>query len=205
MKSFLISIFIMLGIYESLPADSPLTSVCFSEAYSSHPMIATAKSAKGKLTTELMEYLSEDGNPIDVKMAIINQLGWDPAGRNNAEAWFKYLRLLNGYDNRMDMETNAGGYELLCYAYLLAMDNYFEVDEAIEYAERAKSKKPESYTFNIIPALIKAQKALGCDWCEVYELTNKVREKKSLSVDLDIEAIKIIFKYMDLYKGSCKR
>jgi len=204
MKKLIFILFAFTGWYDPIQADSPLTSTKFSDAYSSIPVIKLAEAAKGKLTKELMEYMSEEGNPIDAKMAIINQLGWDPAGRNNADIWFKYLRLIKGYDDTMDMETNAEGYELLCYAYLMAMDNYFEVEKAIEYAEKAKSKNPESYTFNIIQALIMAQKALCLDWCEVYDLANRVREKKSLSVDLDIEAINIIFRYMDLYKESCK-
>ena len=61
-----------------------------------------------------------------------------------------------------------------------------------------------SYTFNIITALIKAQKAFDTDWCKVYILTDNVRKDKSLIGDMDIKAIAIIFDYMDLYKEDCK-
>ncbi len=85
-------------------------------------------------------------------------------------------------------------------AYLQALDNYFDVSQAIIFAEQALTKNPKSYTFNIICALIKAQLAFDSDWCKVYSLTNEVRLYESLFKDMDEEAIKIIFEYMDLYK-----
>jgi len=56
-----------------------------------------------------------------------------------------------------DLINNGKDYELLCLAYLKAMDNYFEVEEALVLAKKARSKKPGSCTFNIITALIEAQ------------------------------------------------
>ncbi len=50
----------------------------------------------------------------------------------------------------------------LSKAYIKAMENYSEVDEAIILADKAIAKnKNRSYTFNIIAALIKALKKLG--------------------------------------------
>ncbi len=71
-------------------------------------------------------------------------------------------------------------WNLISYAYLKAMDNYFEVDEAISFAGKAKTKNPGSYTINMIVALLKAQKALNYldQWCKVYNLTKSVREEK---------------------------
>ena len=97
----------------------------------------------------------------------------------------------------------ADGGILISMAYLKALDNYFEVDEAIILARRAKSKGDDSYTINIICALIEAQKALDSDWCEVYNLANNVRTNQSLNMDMKEDAIKIIFEYMDLYKDNC--
>ena len=85
-------------------------------------------------------------------------------------------------------------------AYLKALDDYFDVDEAIVYAKKATGKNKNSYTTNIICALIEAQKAMGSDWSEVYNLTNNVRLNRSLNRDMKEEAVKIIFEYMDLYK-----
>jgi len=52
-------------------------------------------------------------------------------------------------------------------------------------------------------ALIHAQQAIDSDWCEVYKLTDRVRENKELVQDMKEEAIAIIFEYMDLYQDNC--
>ena len=63
---------------------------------------------------------------------------------------------------------------------------------------------PESFTFNIITALIKSQKKLlEFDWCEAYNITNRVRENHHLCNDMNYEAVWIIFKYMDQYREYC--
>lgn len=202
MKIKIISLFafFILSINSSLLADSPLTSTWFSEAYKNEKIMVTASEAKGILTNELMNYLNAKKNPIAVKMAIINQLSWDINGKDNATIFYNYLVLKHGYKSKADFLKKGKGYQLLCMAYLKALDNYFDVNEAIEFAEQALVKNPKSYTFNIICALIKAQLAFDSDWCKVYSLTNDVRTNISLSNDMNEEAIKIIFEYMDLYK-----
>lgn len=112
-------------------------------------------------------------------------------------------RNTKGTREKDDLLKKADAAELLCLAYLQAMDNYFEVDEAIVYAETAVSKNPKSFTYNMICALIKAQQAMDVDWCTVFNLTDRVRKDKSLQMDMNQEAINIIFEYMDLYKDDC--
>jgi hypothetical protein len=203
MKTSLFILIVFFYFYHSLFADSPLTSTYFSKAYQNEKMVILASGTHGRMITELMEWLASENNPVDVKMAIINCLGWDTKNRKNSSMFFKYLKKVKGYKDHADFEANGKDFELLCLAYMKAMENYFEVDDAIDYAENAKSKNPESYTFNIILALIKAQKALNYNWCEVYLLTNRVREDKSFIMDINNGAINIIFKYMDQYKESC--
>ena len=186
--------------------DSPLTSTDFSKAYQNEETVVIASGTKGNLTNGLMDWLASEENPVAVKMAIINRLGWDTENRNNSSMFFNYLKKLKGYRNKDDFAENGKDFELLCMAYLKAMENYFEVEDAIVLAEKAVQKnKTKSYTFNIISAMIKAQKKLGVldEWCEVYNLTNRVREDKFLLIDINDEAINIIFNYMDLYKESC--
>lgn len=185
-------------------ADSPLTSTGFSKAYANEKIVIIASETKGILTEDLTVWLASEKNPIAVKMAVINKLGWETEGRNNSLFFLNHLKKERGYKDEKDFAINGKDFELLCMAYLKAMENYFEVNSAIEYAERAQAKNSGSYTFKIITALIKAQKELNRDWCEVYRMTNRVREEKILLSDMNMEAIKIIFNYMDLYKESCK-
>ncbi len=186
--------------YLTTLADSPLTSTWFCEAYKSEKIVEIASNSNGILTTELMNYLIVKKNPIAVKMAIINQLSWDINGKDNATIFYNFLVSKQGYKSKDDFFKKGSDFELLCMAYLKSLDNYFDVTEAVNIAEKALDKNPKSYTFNIITALIKAQQAFDTDWCKVYSLTNDVRLNESLFKDMDEEAIKIIFEYMDLYK-----
>ena len=185
-------------------ADSPLTSTAIAKAYEHEPMVQKADEAKGSITLEIMDYLSDPSAPIAVKMAVINKLGWKFGGKENATNYFIYLQDTKGYTNRVDFLAKGTGDELLCMAYLRGLDNYFDVAEATVYADYALKKNPGSYTYQIIAALINAQHAMDSDWCEVYMLTDRVRSDKSLNLDMNEAARKIIFDYMDLYQDSCE-
>lgn len=199
-RKLLIIVVIGLLFNQNLLAGSPLTSTNIHEAYKDSAIIQLALKTEGKLTVALMNYLSDTKKPIELKIALINALGWDFNGKNNSTQFYEYLK---ENQNLKDInETSAD--ILICYAYLKALDNYFDVDDAIKFAQKAKLKEKNSYTINIICALIEAQKAMGSDWCEVYNLTNNVRINDALQIDMKEDAIKIIFEYMDLYKDYCK-
>jgi len=188
---------------KSVLADSPLTSTNISKAYQDLSIVIKATEAEGILTNELIEYLLNEENPIANKIALINELGWDIDGKNNAAIFLDYLIQKQGYGDQEDFLNNGKDFELLSMAYLKALDDYFNVSEALIYAERALSKNSESYTYNIITALIEAQIATRGDWCKVYKSTDQVRTKTSLETDMRDEAVTIIFDYMDSYKKYC--
>lgn len=185
---------------QALFADSPLTSTNFSEAYEDSKIVQLASTTEGILTIELMDYLDQSMHPIELKMAVINQIGWSLSGYDNAHFFFEYLQKKYGFKDRDEFLQKASADLLISMAYLKAMDDYFNVAEAVIYAKEAKSRNKESYTINIICALIEAQNAFDSDWDEVYNLTNEVRNNRSLNRDMKEDAVKIIFDYMDLYK-----
>ena len=188
---------------KSVYADSPLTSTNISKAYQDLSIVIKASEAEGILTNELIEYLLNEKNPIANKIALINELGWDIDGKNNAAIFLDYLIQKQGYEDQEDFLNNGKDFEILSMAYLKALDDYFNVSEALIYAERSLSKNSESYTYNIITALIEAQIATRGDWCKVYKSTDQVRTKTSLETDMRDEAVTIIFDYMDSYKKYC--
>ena len=187
-----------------LYADSPLTSTAISDAYKSSKIIQLASKAEGKLNIKLIKYLTKKRKPIELKIALINKLGWESNGVSNSEIFLQYLKDKNNCQTMDDFLRRASADDIICMAYLKALDNYFNVDEAINLARIAKSKDKESYTIHIISSLIEAQKAMKISFCEVYNITNNVRIDKSLNTDMNAEAIKIIFDYMVLYKDDCK-
>ncbi len=200
-RKLLIILVIGLLFNQNLLAGSPLTSTNIHEAYKDSAIIQLALKTEGKLTVELMNYLSDAKKPVELKIALINALGWDFNGKNNSTQFYEYLKENQNLKNINETSADI----LICYAYLKALDNYFDVDDAIKFAQKAKSKNKNSYTINIICALIEAQKAMGSNWCEVYNLTNNIRVNDALQIDMKEDAIKIIFEYMNLYKDYCKK
>jgi hypothetical protein len=186
-------------------ADSPLTSIQFYKAYEDIPIIKMAVASEGEITQPILEYLDDEKNLIDVKMAVINALGWDFDGLQNAQLFYFYANRNKKFKDTDDFAQNARPDQRLCYAYILALDNYFDVTSAAAIATAAAQteKTANSYTFQLISALIKAQLAMDYDWCQVYSLANAVRNNKRLQKDFRMAAIPIIFEYMDLYAEEC--
>lgn len=186
----------------TLLGDSPLTSTEFNRPYSDEPAVIEA--GNGILTPSLAGYLADERNPIDLRMAVINRIGWNTEGTVNDSLFLEYLKGTRGYNDLNDLLERGSADELLCMAYLAAMADYFDVTLATQIAEKALAKNSGSFTFNIICALIRAQtKALEFEWCEVYHLSNRVREDNSLVQDMKPEALVWIYDYMDGYQQYC--
>lgn len=187
--------------HPNLLADSPLTSTQISDAYKDVEIVQFAAESFGSISEVLMDYLIDENNPIDLKIATINELGWSIRGKNNARLFYEYMK----YKNVLQNIDNASAEILICYAYFMALDNYFDVEEAIIYANKAKAKNGKSYTIHMITALIEAQESMHSDdWCKVYNLVNNVRMNKTLTKDMREDAITIIFDYMGAYEEYCK-
>jgi len=203
MKNICLGIIMILFTSYQASADSPLTSTEIYKAYDKLPIIQLAGNTKGLLTEELIKYLADNGNPTDVKVALINRLGWDIKGKKNASVLIKYLRSKYGYKTTADLTTGLSASDLICIAYLKSMDNYFDTKEALTFATAAQSKEPKSYTINIIRSLIQAQDYVYKSYCQVFKIVDEVRTDENLTMDFNKEASAIIFDYIDGYKKYC--
>jgi hypothetical protein len=184
-------------------ADSPLTSIEFYKVYSTEKIIEEAANSNGVLTGKLMIYLSNPLHPIDVKMALINRLGWNSKGKKNSKIFMKYLIKKYGFKTDESLINLMSGEDLTCLAYLKAMDNYFDVEKALDYSNLAIKKSPDSFTTNIINALIKSQIFLQTNSCKVYQVLEDVRVNYSLKNDFKKEATDVIFEYVTIFKKPC--
>lgn len=202
MKLFLFSLLFTAASTCSALADSPLTSTDFAAAYKNEKMVKAANAANGVLTPKLMKFLAGSGK-IDVKMAVINALGWNIDGKINAVTFLKYIKDKQGFSSDDEVLNNASPDIVLCVAYLKAMDNYFDVEEAAIWSKRAALANRSSYTFAIIDGLIQGQFYFDTNWCDVFYATDNVRTNTALTKDMNEAAITIIFEYMDLYADSC--
>ena len=198
----LIVVVFLIGSYPA-NADSPVTSTDFSRAYSDEEILQKALLAEGTLNENLMSYLYQGSHPIDIRLAVINQLSWDYNGKNNYQLFLEYCFKRSGISSEDKLLRKAKGDLLICLAYLKAMDNYFDVTKAYELSKMAKKKGKRSYSIHLIAGIIEGQYMFDSDWCGVFKATEKVRINKKLKTDIRSEAINIIFNYMDLYADSC--
>lgn len=71
-------------------ADSPLTSTDFYRAYLDVPIVKKAADKPGKLTEEMMDFLYNDNNPLDQRIALINAVGWNFDGLSTFDDYIDY-------------------------------------------------------------------------------------------------------------------
>ncbi|MBO4430880.1 MAG: hypothetical protein J5790_06035 [Bacteroidaceae bacterium] len=186
-------------------ADSPLTSSDFAESYKDQPMVQMAlklsDDSDASIPVSMLNYLADKKSPVDVRLAVINAIGWNFNGKTAGQQLYEYLstRYKAKTVDKLAKKLDAG--TLAVYAYALAMSNYFEVEEAQDLAHKAvKKDKSKSFSVAFIASLIDAQVHLDGDWGMVYKVVNDVLHNGSLHLDMRQEAIDSVMEYIDLYK-----
>jgi len=90
MKKLVLVLLMMMSAFQLSFADSPLTSTDFYKAYLDVPIVAAAAKNPGKLSNEAKAYLFDDNNPLDVKLALINAVGWRMEGLSTYTDYLRY-------------------------------------------------------------------------------------------------------------------
>ena len=187
-------------------ADSPLTSTHFAENYNDQSMVKLAQTLSNDSDTDIpvsmLNYLADKKSPIDVRLAVINAIGWNFNGKTSGQQLYDYLstRYKAKTVNKLAKKLDAG--TLAVYAYALAMSNYFEVEDAQDLAHKAvKKDKSKSFSVAFIASLIDAQVHLDGDWGMVYKVVNDVLHDGSLHLDMRQEAIDSVMEYIGEYKN----
>ncbi len=186
-------------------ADSPLTSSDFAESYKDQSMVQMALKLSDNSDTDIpvsmLNYLADKKSPVDVRLAVINAIGWNFNGKTSGQQLYEYLstRYKAKTVDKLAKKLDAG--TLAVYAYALAMSNYFEVQEAQDLAHKAvKKNKTKSFSVAFIASLIDAQVHLDGDWGMVYKVVNDVLHDGSLHLDMRQEAIDSVMEYIGEYK-----
>lgn len=200
MKQILLSILtatFLTGTAEQLKADSPLTSTNFAAFYTEYEIVEYAMNNQ-VLDQKVIDYLISDKNPLDVKAAVINALSWTAATDRHPD----FLAALTQKYGTSDMSAFSPG-DLACFAYLSAMDDYFDVEQEAQWILMAIESRPESATFRMLYALIMGQLAMDYDWCSVWMFTREALNGIPDTRDMKTAAIQNIVDYTILYKSSC--
>jgi len=200
MKRLLTSIALLLTFIASW-ADSPLTSTHFAEAYSDHEMVQMANEMmQYDMPTTLLNFLADKSQPVDVRLAVVNKLGWNFNGQTSGATLCNYLMGRYKVKNEGKLVKKLDAKTLAVYAYAKAMSNYFNVTEASKLAHMAvKKDKSNSFSVAMISALIDAQVYMDSDWSMVYQVVANVLVDGSLNLDMRQEAIDNIMEYINLY------
>jgi len=183
-------------------ADSPLTSTPFFEAYRTETIVGYAMDHP-VLDKKIAKFLMKPNKPLALKAAVINSMGWDPDGKNNAEILLGFLVDKRKITSEAKDFTKLTAHDLFCMGYCMAMDDYFNVEAAAEVLAKAGAKMPHSLTAQLIHALVMAQMAMDQDFCMVYTLVSQVVDNQALNRDLNAEAVRLIMDYINLYQENC--
>lgn len=187
-------------------ADSPLTSTDFYHAYLDVPVVAAY--VESTMNEEIFNVLHSNEYELDVKVAVINAMGWTFEGQENAAVYMYFYIDASGLD--AVAPDDMSGEELLCLAYMVSMDDYFSMSpispggsgvfgmSGVELAEVAADRVPDDFTVRLISALILAQEAMDSDWGKVYEVVDFVMEE-ALVRNMRKAAIDNIMDYIGLY------
>jgi hypothetical protein len=209
MKKILI-IIVFIAPLLNVFADSPLTSTTFYEPYLDIQIVKEASASKGRMTNEMMEYIGSDTNPLDIKLAIINAIGWEDKVMMTSKMFFMYVMNKKKYQTVFGgeyaaFEMKATNDELICFAYMKSLDNYFDVVDAFEIAGEALRKSPNSFAVNMIYNLIKAQGlALYGEYCYASQLFLAIKDNPKLKKDVREDSLNDIFEYMTLIGNNCE-
>lgn len=198
----LVAFVAIIGLHFSSFADSPLTSTIFWKTYN-HPAIKKFANLKGKINVEGCIFLHNNKEPLEIRIATVNALGWNIKGQQNADAYLSYLISKNIHKNKNDFLKSGHKEDLIIYAYMLAMDNYFDVQASIDICKIPVIKNDKSRCIQMISALIKSHSVLYKNYCDVYRIMQNTDENKGLKNDMKNKAIQAIFKYINRYKKYC--
>ena len=180
---------------ESATPPSPRTVVTGTSSPSS--VIASDKITSGEMI---------DGSTSDY----IALIGKTLADKNNLKvgdtftAYGKKVTVKGIYKSESEFLQKGKTEDILCLAYLRAMDHYDDVTDAIPLVDVVVKRQPTSYTAQLISAVIVSQQLTKEDWCAVYLLCNEVKIDDSLTFDMRQEAVDRIYAYMDLYLEGCE-
>lgn len=201
LKFFIISLLMipLAGI-----CDSPVTSTDFYTAYMDIDEVRAAAET-GIMDNVMAEFLLDENNPVDQKAAVINALSWEKNPGRNVETFNQFLGRKYGVSFENIDRSLLNGDELFCLGYLTAMADYFDTSAASGLLELARDKNPDSFTINMILAIIDAQYFIDYPdrWCEIWQTCDEVWQNEGLTMDMRPEADQVIMDYIILYKDNC--
>ena len=202
MKKFFIACAMFIASSITAWADSPITSTDFAKAYQDVPIVAGTLALNGNVvTTSLINYLINDENPVDVKVAAINAVAFD---KDVYTPMMDNLKAKFNTNSEITVLGKIGASTHTALAYARARCYYLDLSEAYILGYSAFLKDPDGFTTNMVYALMLTTDVLSRDFCQVYKICNAVVTNSQLKQDMRPQAITMMMEYINLYKNDCK-
>lgn len=198
------TLFILLFVAATLPmwADSPLTSTHFWRIYNtgSEIVFPLYKVVDADAWSDRVKaVLVNPDISVEQRLCVVNYLGWDINGQKHYDDLLNYYVRATKKSDRRAAIREMDGQMLAVFAYVKAMDDYFDVKEAKRLSAEAVKRAPKSRAVAMTDALIGAQIAMDSNWGEVYRICKRVVDNKRLENDFCDPAVVAIMEYIDLY------
>ncbi|MBT9546206.1 MAG: hypothetical protein IV090_12515 [Candidatus Sericytochromatia bacterium] len=205
MKKIFLASLAFLGLCLPVLADSPVTSTTFSEAYQDLPLIVEAQTGH-QLTPAMAAFLSDNTQPLDQRLALVNALGWKFEGQNNAALWLKHLQIQKQQAGARPEQLALSAEEQLFLGYLMVLDNYFEPRPGVQWVRRGARQLWQSQSAQLVLAIVEAQDYINRSklWCQIWLQTERALTDTRLKADLRPQARKLIVEYLELYQPYCR-
>lgn len=211
MKNLLLIFSLLVG-YGIGFADSPLTSTDFYRAYLDEPIVKKAADNPKQLTDEEMAYLFDDSNPLDIRLALINAIGFDPEKRlMTIMDYQSYItsnidrKKYNLPEDKIitmdDIVSRVSPDQMAILTYMAALANHFNMMFAYNYAEQSMQNPVSKQSFMFPMAIVWAQLKFDMgEWDAIYP-TMEYLFLNTEEKDMRPEAVEIIMDYINLYKN----
>jgi len=174
-------------------ADSPITSTAIYQAYPDVKMVTESKN--NGLTEKVANFLSSKDSPLDERAAVINALYSDQSWeeRNYTDT---YANQVYGMTfESLDIGSLRAD-EVFVLGYMTVLDHYITPD--LDWLSQARKDIPDSMTVALVYTMALSQQDMMCSWNYIEQILSD----KNLHMDIRQDALDIIVKYMELYKGS---
>ncbi len=197
-KFFFVFAFLMVSMFSF--ADSPLTSTRFYQHYIDNPLVYEA-SETHDLSWDMAEYILDANNPVAIKVAIVNALSWGDKAESNYAGLVSIAMDVKQPPSASKLFNVLDGKTLICFAYMKALSDYFDVKEALKIAKMAQKKDKDSYCVNFIAALILSQDNFRQEkWEKIYSVLDEVNNTTWRNDDLSDEAAASVMEYINEYR-----
>ena len=216
MKKLFLLFALLISAVQLSFADSALTDTEFYKAYLDVPIVKAAAERPHHLSEAAKAYLFNEANPLDVKLALINAVGWEIEGLTAYKDYLNYC--IQHFPKKkygiapgkrvtiQDIYKNASCEQMATLVYLYAMNYYSDTASVYGLMEEAmQTPLTNKQSFMLPMGLVVAHTASAMnDLGNIYPALNYYVNSPE-NKDMRPKAIEIVMAYANRYKSYANK